>query len=164
MYTTYTYTPSTYSSYYTTTTSSAASGAAVGGLVGAILAMGVIFWLVCIALVVLTIVGQWKMFKKAGKAPWDCLIAGHNQIVLMDMGGIESKWFFISLIPFGAIFLMFWTNIAVAKAFGKGAGFGVLATFFPFICFPILGLGSAEYVGPQKETSSTAPSSDTYNK
>ena len=161
MYTTYTYTPSTYSSYYTTT--SATSSAAVGGFLGAILALGVIFWIVCIALVVLTIVGQWKMFKKAGKAPWDCLIPGHNQIVTMEMGGIESKWFFISLIPFGAIFLMFWTNIALAKAFGKGAGFGVLATFFPFICFPILGLGSAEYVGPQTG-STTAPSSDTYNK
>ena len=162
MYTTYSYTPSYTSSYYTT--SSAASSAAVGGVLGAILALGVVFWIVCIVLAVLTIIGQWKMFKKAGKAPWDCLIPVHSQIVGMEMGGIESKWFFISLIPFGGLFLMFWMNIELAKSFGKGAGFGVLMTFFPFICYPILGLGSAEYIGAQRQTASTSAKSDTYNK
>ena len=37
--------------------------------------------------------------------------------------------------------------IALAKAFGKGTGFGVLTFFFAPICLAVLGFGSAEYEG-----------------
>ena len=40
-----------------------------------------------------------------------------------------------------------YTDIKLAKAFGKGTGFGVLTFFFTWIGLPILGLGSAEYEG-----------------
>ncbi len=38
-------------------------------------------------------------------------------------------------------------RIDVAKAFGKGAGFGVGLALLSFIFFPILGLGDAECQG-----------------
>ena len=37
--------------------------------------------------------------------------------------------------------------IKLAKAFGKGTGFGVLTFFFAPICLAVLGFGSAEYEG-----------------
>lgn len=40
--------------------------------------------------------------------------------------------------------------LKTAKAYGKGAGMGVLMIFFPNIITLILGFGSAQYVGPQK--------------
>ena len=40
--------------------------------------------------------------------------------------------------------------IALAKAFGKGTGFGVLTFFFAPICLALLGFGSSEYNGAKK--------------
>lgn len=40
-------------------------------------------------------------------------------------------------------------GIKTAKAFGKGAGFGVGLGILPSIFTIILGLGKAQYVGPQ---------------
>ena len=40
--------------------------------------------------------------------------------------------------------------VALAKAFGKGTGFGVLTFFFAPICLAILGFGSSEYNGAKK--------------
>jgi Family of unknown function (DUF5684) len=37
--------------------------------------------------------------------------------------------------------------IDIAKAFGKGAGFGIGLLLLPFIFFPILGFASAQYQG-----------------
>lgn len=36
-------------------------------------------------------------------------------------------------------------SIRIANAFGKGAGFAVGLIFLPFIFFPILAFGDAEY-------------------
>jgi hypothetical protein len=38
----------------------------------------------------------------------------------------------------------------VAKAFGKGAGFGIGLWLLGFIFFPILGFSDAKYIGPAK--------------
>jgi hypothetical protein len=39
--------------------------------------------------------------------------------------------------------------IALAKSFGKGAGYGIGCVFLGFIFIPMLGFGSAKYIGPQ---------------
>lgn len=38
-------------------------------------------------------------------------------------------------------------TIKMAKAFGKGAGFGVLLFLFPYIMAPVLGFGKAQFIG-----------------
>lgn len=131
-----------YSTGYSTATTSDTAG-----ILGVLAGIGIALWLVIIAVAVLTLIGQWKVFKKAGKNGYECLIPGHSTYALLEIGGLNTALFFIILIPFGAIVLEFMTNIEMAKKFGKSAGFGVLMTFFPFVCYPILGLGSAKYSG-----------------
>lgn len=144
-----------YSSYYSTpytATSRAATTAGADGVVAAILGMGVIFWIAVIALAVLTVVAQWKVFKKANVDGWEALIPVHSSIVELQLGGVKTYWYFLNLIVIcgiGPIIFSFWKSIALAKAFGKGTGFGVLLALFPFVCYPILAWGNAEYVGPQ---------------
>ena len=41
-------------------------------------------------------------------------------------------------------------TIKMAKAFGKGAGFGVLLFLFPYIMAPVLGFGKAQFIGKKK--------------
>ena len=110
--------------------------------------------IVVVAIAVLTLVGQWKMFKKAGKEGYISLIPVYNVIAEMRLSGMPIYWFFLnycSIIPLvgwiAPLVFLFWKNIELAKAFGKGAGTGVLLSFFPFVMYPVLGFGNAQYVG-----------------
>ena len=125
---------------------------AVANVLAAILGMSVFAWILIIALAVLTLVAKWKVFKKANVDGWEALIPIHSDIVEMQLGGMKTYWYFLNLIAIcgiGPLVVLFWKSILLAKAFGKGAGFGVLLALFPFVCYPILAFGSAQYVGPQ---------------
>ena len=144
-----------YNSYYTTSAASTASSSDVGGIVATILGLGFFFWLLVIAACVLVLVARWKVFKKANVDGWEALIPVHNDIVELNLGGVKTYWWFLNLIAIcgiGPLVVTFWRSIALAKAFGKGAGFGVLLALFPFVCYPILAWGSAEYVGTEGAT------------
>lgn len=143
-----------YSNYSSSTPNSdglTAAFAALGGFVAVVLIVG-------LALCVLTIIGQWKMFKKAGAEGYISLIPVYGTIKEMRLSGMPIYWYFLNyclVIPLigwiGPVVLSFWKNINLAKAFGKGTGTGILMTFFPFVIYPMLGFGKAEYVGPKKE-------------
>ena len=155
MYTTYGYDP------YTTSTGIAEAGAFAGAALG-VLIFG---WIIGIAAAVFMIIGMWKIFKKAGKNGWEALIGGHDMFVLFEIAGINPIWCIwiliagvVAAIPFigwlaaAAVigFAWFWMNIKLAKTFGKETGYGVLMAFFPYVMYPILGIGSAKYTKPSK--------------
>lgn len=160
---------STYSSYsspYSSTYSSSSDGLdeLMGGLAIGMWIFIIVVMLFALAAAIVTIVGQWKMFKKAGKEGYIALIPVYSSIVEMQMAGLPLTYWFInygtilfSCIPIiggfiGMIFayvFLFIKNINLAKSFGKGAGFGVLMVFFPYVVYPILGFGKTEYIGPQ---------------
>lgn len=142
------------SSYYSTPPTTTTTSGEAGAIIATILGLGIVFWLIVIALSILILVARWKVFKKAGVGGWESLIPVHSDIVELQLGGVQTYWWFLNLIVLcgiGPIILAFWKNIALSKAFGKGTGFGVLLTFFPYVCYPILGFGKAEYVGPEKK-------------
>ena len=154
----YSYSTKPYSSFSSNygSSSSALNSNAVGAAVGSIFAAFGIFIVLALIMSVVVLVARWMIFKKANRKPWESLIPVHTDIVVMELGGIETYWYFLNLLAFipiiGLIVLVglnFWMNINLAKAFGKSTGFGVLMTFFPYVCYPILGFGSAQYIGPQ---------------
>lgn len=92
----------------------------------------------------------WKVFTKAGKPGWASIIPLYNLIVLMEIGGVPIWWIFLFFIPIANIIAAFKVGVSVAKAFGKDTGFGVGLTLLGVIFYPILGFGSAQYVGPAR--------------
>ena len=52
------------------------------------------------------------------------------------------------LIPFVNIIFVIWMINMVSKSFGKDEGFTAGLVFLGFIFWPILGFGSASYLGP----------------
>ena len=88
---------------------------------------------------------------------WECLIPYHSNFELFDMSNINPVFIllmiFAPIIPFVGTIAVFvieiYLCIKLAQSFGKGTGFGVLLALFPFVCYPILAWGNAEYVGPQ---------------
>lgn len=114
-----------------------------GGLIGGVLGL---VWLV---FVVVILVSFWKVFTKAGQPGWACIIPIYNAIVLLKIAGKPVWWFLLLLIPGVNLVVGILACMAIAKNFGKGAGFGLGLFFLGIIFFPILGFGDAQYVGPQ---------------
>ena len=103
--------------------------------------------LVALCVSVLMIASVWKVFTKAGKPGWACLVPIYNLIVILDIAGKPVWWFILFFIPVVNLVVSFMTYISLAERFGKGAGFGIGLLLLGFIFFPILGFGSAQYQG-----------------
>lgn len=108
------------------------------GILGGFAAFGVIIMVVSMVISVLMIVSQWKIYKKAGKQGWECLIPIYNIIVLLQIVELPMWYIALFFVPFANIYAMFKIYIELAHKFGKSTGFGVLTVFFNVICLPIL--------------------------
>ena len=105
---------------------------------------GMLFMLVFIVLMVASL---WKVFTKAGEPGWASIVPIYNTIVILKIAGKPWWWFILFMIPLVGIVMMIIAVIALAKNFGKGAGFALGLIFLPFIFFPILAFGDAKYLG-----------------
>src|SRR3972149_7328030 len=103
------------------------------------------FFVFMIALVVLMIGSIWKVFTKAGKPGWACIVPIYNVIVLLEIAGKPLWWILLMIIPLVNIVIAIILAIEVAKKFGQSSGFGLGLAFLPFIFYPVLGYGSARY-------------------
>lgn len=107
-----------------------------------------IFWiLIWLAVVVISIAGMWKTFEKAGQPGWAAIIPIYNLYVITQIVGRPWWWLLLALIPIVNLVALIVLSIDMAKAFGKGAGFGIGLAFLPFIFYPILGFGDPAYQG-----------------
>lgn len=114
-----------------------ASGA--GALVGVVAGLAVgIFYLAA----------MWRIYAKAGRPGWACIIPIYGSIVLLRICGRSAWWFLLYLIPVVGVVIGIIVLFDLAKSFGRGAGFGLGLLFLSFIFIPILAFGGAEYVGP----------------
>jgi len=103
--------------------------------------------LMVLALNLVVIVGAWKAFAKAGEPGWAILVPFYNLYVFLKIAGRPDWWIVLMLIPFVNVIVGFIAAIDFAKAYGKGAGFGVGVAFLGAIFIPILGFGEARYQG-----------------
>jgi hypothetical protein len=113
---------------------------------GAAAIMAIIMFLIYAAIIIVFIASMWKIFVKAGKPGWAAIIPIYNLIVLLEVVGRPMWWILIYLIcsPVAAIII----SLDLAKSFGKDIGFGIGLIILPIIFYPMLGFGSATYVGP----------------
>ena len=125
--------------------------------------------LIQVVIILLNIIGLFKIYQKMGKPGWKGIIPFYNMYGLYDELW-DKKYFWGYLLaqafmlipssPSGLLFsvadlvlsvamivVVMKLYIKLAKAFGKGTGFGVLTFFFAPICLAVLGFGSAEYEG-----------------
>lgn len=116
-------------------------GSPLGALFGGAF---MLVWLVCVVIILLSF---WKVFTKAGKPGWACLIPIYNIIVLLEIAGKPVWWIILFLIPIVNIVVCILVCIALAQNFGKSTGFALGLAFLPFIFYPILAFGDAQYKG-----------------
>lgn len=124
---------------------------------------------VAIALVVLYIVGMWRIFEKAGENGWKCLIPFYNQYTMYKMFW-KTKYFWIvlvlsiangffnglaltipalstvvSIISLVAFVFAVFLNYRISASFGHGIGYCIGLILLPFIFTLILGFNQDEY-------------------
>ena len=98
-----------------------------------------------LVIIVVMVASMWKVFTKAGKPGWAAIVPIYNFIVILEIAGKPLWWFLLLLVPFVNFVVFFLLGINIAKAFGKGTGFGVGLTLLPFIFYPMLAFTDATY-------------------
>lgn len=111
-------------------------------------ALEAIFWVVYLAVIIIILAGMWKTFSKAGEPGWAVIIPIFNTYIMLKIAGRPWWWLLLLLIPIVSLVVWVVVSVDIAKAFGKGTGFGIGLCLLPFIFFPILGFGDAQYGGP----------------
>jgi hypothetical protein len=97
---------------------------------------------------IISIIGLWQIFKKAGKPGWAAIIPIYNIIVLLEIVGKPLWWFLLLLVPCVNFIFIPWVINMLSKSFGKGIGFTLGLIFLGPIFTCILGFGDAVYLGP----------------
>lgn len=110
--------------------------------------MEIIILLIQLAIVVAVIAGIWKTFAKAGQPGWAAIIPVYNVYILLKIANRPWWWLLLMLIPLVNLVIAIIVALDIAKAFGKGTGFGIGLALLGFIFYPILGFGSATYTQP----------------
>ena len=111
--------------------------------------MMTIIWL---AVLVAIIAGVWKTFVKANQPGWASIVPFYNMYIMLVIAGKPGWWIILMLIPIVNLIVGIIASIAVAQKFGKGTGFGIGLALLGFIFYPILGFGSAKYMGAGEAT------------
>lgn len=125
---------------------------AAAGILGGIAILFIVIMLIALAVSIIQLIGMWKVFKKAGKGGWECLIPFYKDYVFIEISGLNWWWYLITwsplvlgfiglawLAPFVSLFVLFNTCYNLSKKFDKGIGFAICLTLFAPICIPILG-------------------------
>ena len=103
--------------------------------------------LLLIAIVIIEIIAAWKLYEKAGKPGWACIIPIYNVIVLLEIIRKPIWWIALLLIPIANIVILILIYIELSKVFGKGSGFAVGLILLRPVFIMILGFGDAKYIG-----------------
>lgn len=111
--------------------------AAMGGLI--------IFAIFVLAFAIFMIVCMWKVFEKAGQPGWAAIVPIYNLVVLIRISSLPMWFIILLIIPYVNLVAQIILVYKMSVNFGKGAGFTLGMIFLPFIFWPILAFGSAEY-------------------
>ena len=97
---------------------------------------------------IIVIIADWKIYVKAGKPGWACIIPFYNIVVLCEIVGKPTWWVVLCLIPGVNLVIYIILLNHLSLSFGKDVGFTLGLIFLWFIFYPILGFGDAKYSGP----------------
>ncbi|MGB3411805.1 MAG: DUF5684 domain-containing protein [Microthrixaceae bacterium] len=110
--------------------------------------LGAGFWVVMVLMIPLWlfyVAAMWRVFTKAGYPGWYSIVPFLNISTLCRIAGRPGWWWVLGIIPCVGSVIMIIVWLDVAKAFGKGTGYGLGLLFLSPIFIPMLGFGSSQY-------------------
>lgn len=101
-----------------------------------------------LAVIVVLIAAQWKIYEKAGHPGWAAIIPIYNIYILTKIVGKPGWWVLLLFIPFVNFIIAIWMTNLLSKSFGQGVGFTIGLLLLGIIFYPMLGFGDYKYLGP----------------
>ena len=125
----------------TTTYNEALAGATGGAIAGAIL----FFIVLAIVIQFIAWAGMWKTASKAGQVGILACIPIVQVIIWLLIAKKPLWWILLFFVPLVNIVVIVIVMNGISNRFGRGVGTTLGLIFLPFIFWPILGFGDAEY-------------------
>jgi len=122
--------------------------AAAGAAGAAVAGVGLVTMAICAAVVVVLVAANWKVYSKADKPGWACIIPIYNIVMMLEIVGRPTWWVILALFPCTAPIVLIIIMLDLAKSFGKDNMFAAGLILLNPIFLAILGFGEAEYQGP----------------
>ncbi|MBA3075420.1 MAG: signal peptidase I [Anaerolineae bacterium] len=110
--------------------------------------IGILGWLLYMAVGVFYLFCMWKIYVKAGKPGWAAIVPVYNILVQLEIVGRPWWYLLLMFVPVVNIVIAIMIIFDLAKVFGKSTGFGFGLLFLSFIFIPILAFGDAQYQAP----------------
>jgi hypothetical protein len=107
--------------------------------------MGLITLGLSLGAVVLTFVGMWAVFAKAGLPGWKSLVPIYNGVVLCRICGLSGWFVLLMLVPLVNLFAFIYLSHRLSASFGRGLGTTVGLICLTVLFLLILGFGDARY-------------------
>ena len=101
--------------------------------------------LAVIVFAVLTVIGRWKIFTKAGHEGWKSLIPIYSDYAMFQILSMEPLLCILYQLPVSHLALRIVSRVKLAKSFKRGIGFAIGLILLPGIFEMILGFGPAKY-------------------
>jgi len=139
---------------------------AFAGLAAFVIIIFVFSMLLVLAVAIMQLIGQWKMFEKAKEDGWKAIIPVYNQVVMCNLVGVSPWWILIvfclgvlTVIPILGIFIAFVYTVAIlyflviysisiARSYGKEDMWALGLIFLTPVFFLLLGINKdTKYVG-----------------
>lgn len=132
-------------------------GDGMGGMFGALAGMMMVVWIFAMALTVVYVVAMWRIYSKAGRPGWACLVPFYGNYVLFDMC-LGNGWLFLTcLVPFVNIYFLIKLYLAMAHKFGCSTAFGIGLLLVSPVFLLILAFGDYQYEGGPVMIAGRAP-------
>jgi hypothetical protein len=112
----------------------------------AILIVSLIVLVVVLAIFALLIASFWRIFVKAGQPGWASVVPVYGSVKLLEIVNKPLWWILLLFIPIVNLPISVIVAYRVARVFGKGGWFTTGLVLLPFIFYPILAFGSAQYL------------------
>lgn len=123
--------------------------------VGVIFGLTMVLIVVMLAIFAVSIASMWRIYQKAGKQGWECIVPFYSYYVMYDFCLGNGWLFLLQFVPCANIIAMFVLYYKLCTCFGKGVGFYLGVLFLPIVFLPILAFGNAQYLGNGKVTNTS---------
>lgn len=100
---------------------------------------------IMLVMYIVSTVGLAFAFKKANRNPFGAFIPIYNFVVMFEIGGKPTWHILLFVVPLANIYAFFGMYWAFGSRFTPNLLFPLGLMYLPFIFFPILGFGDAEY-------------------
>lgn len=99
---------------------------------------------------IVSLVGLWGIFKKAGYAGWKTFIPIYNLIIIQKIIDRPWWWIIIMFIPYLGIIFIILSTYLLANTFKRKELFTLGLILLPFIFYPLLGYNNDQYTDPRE--------------